>query len=245
MQGGDLKREDVGNITKKLNSCRVHLQKNNVYSCITGFRDALEKMGTTKMLPADEKQLRQDINAFQTELSTSRAFRHLYGPVTFSDDDIPTALDFMKQLILIKDEEIMEAIEKQKKEEAPGDSPSDLQARVHTIMLLVEKGEFAAAKEQADMDEEARDVLIEMYNTAGIESRQAEDFEKAIKSFKNALFISPDDECLHYNLARAYIGITNWNSAKKVMEEALKSNPDFQEGLNLKAFIEKNLSEPA
>ena len=50
------------------------------------------------MLPDDEKQLHHDINTFQDDLSASRAFRHLYGPVTFKDGDFETSLDFMKQL---------------------------------------------------------------------------------------------------------------------------------------------------
>jgi tetratricopeptide (TPR) repeat protein len=237
----EIKREEAGQIVKKLHDCHIHLQKGNIYSCLTGFRDALDLTLKTKMLPADQKQLQKDINDFQSELASSRAFRHLYGPVTFSDDDIPTALDFMKQLIMIKDEEILEAMEKQKEADSAGAAEDDLQKRIYGIMLLVEKGEFAAAQDLAEKDEEAREALIEMYNTTGIESRKTEDYEKAIKSFKNALFINPDDEGLHYNLARAYIGATDWKSAKISMEAAMKINPDFREGAALMAFIEKNM----
>ncbi len=114
----EINREEAGRITRKLHECRIHLQKDNVYSCLMGFREALEKMHTTRMLPADEKKLNQDINAFQAELAASRAFRQLYGPVTFKDDDIDTALDFMKQLIQIKEEEIAAAMESQKSDNA-------------------------------------------------------------------------------------------------------------------------------
>ncbi|MBN1381548.1 MAG: hypothetical protein JXA41_07725, partial [Deltaproteobacteria bacterium] len=180
---GEIKREEAGQINKKLHDCQILLKKGNIYSCLTCFKEALELMLKIKMLPADQKQLQKDINAFQYELASSHAFRHLYGPVTFSDDDIPTALDFMKQLITIKDEEIIESMEQQKREDAGGESADDQQKRVHEIVLLVEKGEFAAAKESADEDAEAREAVVEMYNTTGIESRVAEDFEKAIKSF--------------------------------------------------------------
>lgn len=236
----EIKREEAGAIVKKLHDCHIHLQKGNIYSCLSGFRDALELMLKTKMLPADQKQLQKDINAFQTELASSHAFRHLYGPVTFSDDDVPTALDFMKQLIIIKDEEIMEAMEKQRQESADN-AEDDLQRRIHDIMLLVEKGEFAAAREKADQDDEAKDMLIDIYNTAGIEKRKRAEYETAIKAFKNALFISPQDECLHYNLAHAYIGNTDWSSAKNSVEQSLKINPDFQEGMQLMTYIKKNI----
>ena len=50
---GEIRREEAGQITKKLLECRMHLQKDNVYSCLTGFRDVLEKVRSTRMLPAD------------------------------------------------------------------------------------------------------------------------------------------------------------------------------------------------
>ena len=239
---GEINRDDAGRITKKLLECRIHLKKDNVYSCLAGFRDILEKMCTTKMLPADKKQLHKDINAFQAELASSRAFRHLYGPVTFKDDDIDTALDFMKQLIQVKEEEIVAAMESQKSEAALGEKPDDLQQRIQEIMLHVEKGDFDTARSLAEKDEEAADALIEIYNTSGIQSRMARDFDKAVTTFKKALFVRPVDEGLYYNMARSYIEAGDWKSADITMVDGLKNNPDFQEGLRLQTFIRKNLA---
>ena len=237
----EVRRDEAGLITKKLNECRIHLKKDNVYSCLTAFRDCLEKLRSTKMLPADEKQLIKDINAFQYELSASRAFRHLYGPVTFRDDDIETGLDFMKQLIQIKEEEMMEAMESQKSEGTFGEGQEDLQQHVQEIMMLVEKGDFSTARTIAENDEEAADALIEMYNAAGIQYRKDKDFEKAVMTFKKALFIRPDDEGLYYNMARAFMEAGDWKSAKNTMEEGLKANPEFKEGISLLVLIEKNM----
>jgi tetratricopeptide (TPR) repeat protein len=238
---GAIKREDAGRINKKLLECRTHLQKNNIYSCLAGLKDVLEKLRVTRMLPADEKQLHKDINQFQYDLSSSPAFRHLYGPVTFKDDDFETSLDFMKQLIQIKEEEIIAAMELQKSKETSSGDQDDLQKRVQDISILVEKGDFSTAREMADKDEEAADVLMENYNTLGIQSRKEKDFEKAIMTFKKALFVRPDDEGLYYNIARSYIEAGDLKSAKNAMEEALTTNPDFQEGIQLIAFIYKNL----
>ena len=235
---GDIKREEAGQLTKKLQECRIHLRKDNVYSCLTGFREVLEKIGTTRMLPSDEKQMQKDINEFQNDLASSRAFRHLYGPVTFKDDDIETALDFMKQLIQIKEEEIIEAMESQKCE---GEDQNDIHQRIHNIMILVEQGDFSTARDMSEQDEEASDALIEMYNTSGIQHRKEKDFEKATMNFKKALFIRPHDEGLYYNMARAYIEADDWKSAKNTMEEALKTNPDFQEGIQLLVFIDNKM----
>ncbi len=239
---GEIKREDVGRMSKKLLECRANLQKDNVYSCLVGFREVLEKLRTTRMLPADEKQLHQDINTFQDDLAKSRAFRHLYGPVTFKDNDFETSLDFMKQLIQIKDEEILAESEMVKDDGDSGKDPEGVQTRVREIMMVLEKGDFATAREMAEKDEEAADILIERYNAAGIQYRMEKDFDKAVTTFKKAIFIRPDDEGLHYNMARSFIDAGDWKSARNTMEEGLKAHPDFEEGLQLQAFIQKNIN---
>lgn len=239
---GEIKREDAGRMSKKLLECRANLQKDNVYSCLVGFREVLEKLRITPMLPADEKQLHHDINTFQDDLSASRAFRHLYGPVTFKDGDFETSLDFMKQLIQIKEEEILAESEMIKDGGGPGKEPEGVQARVREIMMVAEKGDFATAREMAGKDEEAADILIERYNAAGIQYRKEKDFEKAVTTFKKAVFIRPDDEGLYYNMARTFIDAGDWKSANNTMEEGLKNNPDFQEGLRLQTFIRRNLA---
>lgn len=238
---GEVKREDVGLITRKLRDCSIHLKKENVYSCLLAFKDVLEKMGTTRMLPKDEKQLQKDINTFQQEFSSSRAFKQLYGPVTFKDDDIETALDFMKQLIQIKEEEIVAAMESPAKDGTGGEGQDDLQIRIDRIMVFVERGDVPAAQNMAQQDDDAADALIEIYNAAGIQYRKEEDFEKAVTSFKKALFVRPDDEGLYYNMARSYMEAGDLKSAKNTMEEGLQTNPEFKEGMNLLTLINKNL----
>jgi len=239
MQGG-IKREDAGKILKKMKDCRFQLQKENIYSCLMTFRDILEKTLTTRMLPADEKQLHREINAFQADLAASRAFMKLYGPVTFMDDDIPTALDFMKQLIQIREEEIVAAMEKAQEEGSAAETDT-LQQRMERIMVFVEREDVDAARAMADKDEEAADALIELYNDSGIEQRREQDFENAVKAFRKALFLRPDDEGLYYNLARVHIDAGDWAAARTAAQEAIRANPDFQEGLRLRTFIDRKL----
>jgi tetratricopeptide (TPR) repeat protein len=240
---GGIKRDEAGSILKKLKDCRIILQKENIYSCLLAFRDVLEKMGKTRMLPADEKQLYKEINVFQADLAASRSFRDLYGPVTFKDDDIETALDFMKQLIQIKEEEILALVERPNEEVTVGDGADAMQQRIDKIMIHVEREETSAARIMADQDEEAADALIEMYNAAGIECRREHDFERAVKTFKKALFIRPEDEGLYYNLARAYSEAEDWKSARNTILEALRIDPDFQEGIRFLSYIDKKMAD--
>jgi tetratricopeptide (TPR) repeat protein len=239
MQSG-IQREEAGKILKKLKDCRFQLQKENIYPCLMTFRDVLEKTLTTRMLPADEKQLHKEINVFQADLAASRAFKKLYGPVTFTDDDVATALDFMKQLIQIREEEIVAAMESAQAEGNAAESDT-LQQRIERIMVFVEREDLDAATALAEKDEEAADALIELYNASGIEQRKEQDFENAVKTFKKALFLRPDDECLYYNLARVHLDAGDWGAARMAAHEALRVNPDFQEGFKLRAFIERKL----
>jgi tetratricopeptide (TPR) repeat protein len=240
LQSG-IKRDEAGNILKKVKDCRAQLQKENIYSCLMTFRDVLEKTLTTRMLSADEKQAHKEINAFQADLAASKAFLNLYGPVTFKDDDIKTALDFMKQLIQIREEEIVAAMEKAQAEGSAVELDT-LQQRMDKIMVFVEREDVDSARAMAEKDEEAADALIEHYNFSGIECRKEQDFEKALKIFRKALFLRPDDEGLYYNLARVHIDAGDWTAAKTAVQEALRANPDFKEGHQLRTFIDKNLS---
>ncbi len=52
-------RERASEISRTLGNCRKCLNQGNVYSCLTGFKDAMEKMLVTRMLPADEKELQE------------------------------------------------------------------------------------------------------------------------------------------------------------------------------------------
>jgi tetratricopeptide (TPR) repeat protein len=238
-----IKREETGRITAKLHECRMHLQKDNVYSCLLVFRDVIEKMRTTKMLPADEKLLKKDINAFQQELASAKAFRKLYGPVTFMDDDLETTHDFMKQLIQIKEEEIIAEMEKASEEEAAAREAEDIQKRIDKIRVFVERGEYESARNMAEKDEEAADELIEIYNAEGIQHRKDTDFDKSVLTFEKALAVRPSDECLYYNMARTHVEASRWEPAKSAIAEALRIRPDFPEGENLLVHINKSIRQ--
>jgi vacuolar-type H+-ATPase subunit D/Vma8 len=69
-----IKREDVGRIEKKLNEARFLLQQNKLHSCLLKFKEALESLISTKMLPSDVKILNTKINEFQSLMSGTSTF---------------------------------------------------------------------------------------------------------------------------------------------------------------------------
>lgn len=241
-----IRREDTAIIFKRLDECRRHLQKGNIFSCLISFREALKKMKVTRMIPADEKELNKIINGFQEELATSRTFKDVYGPVTFRDNDIDTALDFMNQLILIKEEEINQSLaESETEEEMLAKKFASLQEKLEKIKMLISIGDHALAQQLIGDDDEIISQLIEYYNTEGITHRRNKDSERALQEFKKALVVYGQDEGIYYNLARVHVERLEWKYAEEAIRSGLNINPEFPEGKALLDHIQKHLaSEP-
>jgi len=239
-----IKREEAGEIARKLSECRNQLQHGNIFSCLARFREVLEKMLSTKMLASDEKELKNDINIFQKDLSNSRIFRDVYGPVAFHDNDFTTLLDFLKQLIRIKEEETIELMERNETKKVDNRQTSPQAAEVHNLLqqikILIKKGDYAIAQETIAGDEEIIALLVEEYNVSGIRYRREGRFDEAVSEFKKALVVQPRDEGLYYNIARAHIAKKEWKAAAEVIGEGLKINPHFGEGITLLKYIREN-----
>jgi tetratricopeptide (TPR) repeat protein len=239
-----IKREDASNISNKLNESKKNLQKGNIFSCLIAFRETLEKMNSTKMLPADEKSLNAEINSFQKTLSSSAAFRDVYGPVTFRDNDIAPALALMNQLIEIKEEEIQELMAAKDGDPAnPEETSTDVQGidvQVKQLKILIEKGDHATAQDMLQGRDDLMSILVDGYNSSGIDHRRAGRFDEALSEFKKALIVYPRDEGLYYNIARVYVAKKEWEIAAETVNEGLKINPHFEEGIKLLKYIREN-----
>ncbi|HOJ52850.1 MAG TPA: tetratricopeptide repeat protein [Syntrophales bacterium] len=235
-----IKREDVGAIVKALNESNFLLTRKNLYSSIVKFREALEKILHTPMLPADERDIKNMVNEFQYRLASSRVFYECYGPVSFRDNDLETTLDFLKQLIQVKEDEIKEEMERAKKaQESQGERETFPQAEA--VRILIEKGDYELARELIGDNEDLLSYIVDYYNERGIAARREGKYDQAISEFRKVVSICPDDEGLFYNLARAYIEKKEWQAARETMEEALELNPDFKEGKKLLSFIEDSM----
>ena len=222
-------RERASEISRILGNCKKFLHQGNVYACLSGFKDALEKMLVTRMLPADEKELKEAVNDFQRQLMTSSAFKNTFGPVTFQDDEIQTSLAFVRQMVHVSEEELAESLA------GGGESQEN---RAVMIMRLIDKGEHEKAKALIGKNEDLLTFILHTYNAAGIQARRDGNFDNAVAEFKKALAVAPDDESLLYNLARIHIEKVAWKLAEEFIRQALKINPAFQEGQQLLNYIQ-------
>src|SRR5512136_770345 len=171
-------RERASEISRTLGNCKKFLHQGNVYACLSGFRDVLERMVVTRMLPADEKELREAVNDFQQQLMTSSTFKNTFGPVTFQDDDNETTLAFVRQLVSVSEEDIARKL-------AGGEETQENRALM--IMRLIDKGEHEKARALIGTNEDLLSFILQAYNALGIQARREGNFEKAVTELKKAL----------------------------------------------------------
>lgn len=217
-------RERASEISRTLGSCRKFIHQGKVYACLSGFKDVLEKMLVTRMLPQDEKDLQEGINEFQRQLMSSAAFRNAFGPVTFQDNDNETSLAFIRQLVTVSEEEIAANLA------GGNESPEN---RALMIMRIIDKGEHEKARALIGNNEDLLCFILQTYNARGIQARREGSFGKAVEELKKALSVAPDDEGILYNLARAYAAKKEKKPAVESIRKALQINPAFAEARTL------------
>lgn len=238
-----IKREEVGAIAKTLHECNHLLTRQNLYSSIVKFREALDMMMQTPMLHTDERELKDMVNAFQNRLASSRVFYECYGPVSFRDDKIETTAEFMKQLIEVKEEEIREEMERLHREEEASNTGKETYPQAEAVRILIERGDYELARNLIGDDEDFLAYMVNYYNERGIAARREGRCDHAVSEFRKIVSLCPDDEGLYYNLARAYLEKKEYASAHDTIMEALRLNPDFPEGEKLLAFIERQMEQ--
>lgn len=227
----------------RLHEGKKSLQEGNLFSSIVALRDILDAVSSMKNIPRNEKKyLVNDINKFQQSLSSSQEFNDLYGKVNFRDSDFATSHDFICQLIKIKESEITDvllnadAVEFLKLNYL---SEED-QKTAKTMVSLVESGETSALRELVAVHDGLGSLVLSFYNETGISLRASGDFDQAIIRYKKALSVSPNDENIFYNLARAYLEKGQKKNAEVAIGQAMLLNPQFQEGARLEKYIKQS-----
>lgn len=76
-------------------------------------------------------------------------------------------------------------------------------------------------------------------NALGIRLRKEGDYKGAIRAYKQAIDLTPDDENIHFNLAKAYYFRKEYNDALESVTRALILNPDLGEALSMYERIKK------
>lgn len=102
-----------------------------------------------------------------------------------------------------------------------------------------------AAEEYARMDNFAKvkRIFVEIikydvnapnpYNTLGIRLRQEKQYKEAIQAYLQAIALSPEDENIYFNMAKAYFCDNNPDKAQEYCRQALILSPEHVEAMKL------------
>jgi tetratricopeptide (TPR) repeat protein len=238
----DKKSISPTDVMLKITEGEKHLRKGNLFSSIVTFREVLNLFINMKNASQkDRTALTGVINDVQRKLAASREFTDLYGKVFFRDDDFATSYDFLCQLITIKEEEIANVLVNEEVSQSLNLDylGKEDQKTTKLMVSLVERGELSVLRELVAAHDGLGSLILSFYNEAGISQRKAGNIDKAIVEYKKALSVSPNDEHVYYNMARAYIEIGQKRNAEVSIGQALQINPQFQEGLILQKYIQQ------
>lgn len=78
---------------------------------------------------------------------------------------------------------------------------------------------------------------VNPYNTLGVRLRRSGDLSGALHAYTRALSLTPSDENLHYNIAKAYVHAARKDKAADHLRQALAIKPDFAEAEQMLAEL--------
>ncbi len=237
----------INNITElfhKFHTCEMNLKQGKIAACLIGFKEVIEKSPAIPKSDREKGELNLGIEGFLKALSAHKKFTEIFGEMSFGDTDLETNLEFIKSMIVAQEQEIVSRV--QKDEEAAEGKRLDIasiepknkeefEGKIEEAIKLINEGKLSQAMvEIINTSENIREGVILHYNAMGMKSREIKQFDEAIANYSKAISVSPEDENLHYNMARAYFDAGKLDNAQEYLGMALKLNPEFKEG---KAFF--------
>ena len=131
-------------------------------------------------------------------------------------------------------------------EKAAETLPGDTEIRTRIGDTLSEAGFLAESEKFYQRALELDPELAHVYNRLGIAYRRQEKFKLALNLYGKALAFHPQDEHLHYNMARCYWEMGDFHKASEELLTALKINSGFTEAQQLfKSVVAKMGQNPA
>lgn len=111
-------------------------------------------------------------------------------------------------------------------------------------LCLLERGDEDKAQEVFDrivtIDAAFEDEHKHLFNEYGIALRKKKLGQQAVDYYKRALELSPQDENLWFNLARAMFDSEDWAGCAEAAQKCIEISPDHPEGKKVLAYLAKN-----
>lgn len=238
------KISNISDLFHRFHTCELYVKQGKIAACLISFKEIISRMPAISMTDKEKKELHGGIAEFLRNLSAHKKFKDIFGEVSFADTDLATNLEFIKSMIIAQEQEIVQKVEKdeeaaeaqrleidrekQKKQE-------EIEQKTAEAIKLINEENLPPAIEIINTSEEISDAIVLHYNKLGMQNRQTKNFVEAVMNYSKAILVSPNDENLHYNIARVYFEEGEIDKAEKFLEKAIRLNPEFAES---KAFYE-------
>ncbi len=110
-------------------------------------------------------------------------------------------------------------------------------------LCFMERGETERANDVfarlISMDAAFEEKHKHLFNDFGINLRKSKMIPQSIQYYSKALALSPEDENLHYNLARAYFEAKDYAKTREELKTCLELKADFEEATKFIAYLDK------
>lgn len=156
---------------------------------------------------------------------------YLPEPVYYRDYTFPIVRSIQRKLheqggldgLDAKEKDFLKLLGLAKKE-----APCELTAEQLAVRIIAQAGLDAQRLEMAQRKN---------INTFGIQLRKDKNFDGAINYYQKALDLNPQDDHVHFNIARAYFDKNDIEKSLAYLEHALKINPGFVEADKFRNYI--------
>ncbi len=232
----------ISNITElfhRFHHCEMQLRQGKIAACLIGFKEIIEKSPAIPKSEKEKNEFHQGVEIFLRSLSAHKKFQEIFGVISFGDSDLETNLEFIKSMITAQEEDIIERVnrendaaeaqrleidrEKQRRQE-------ELRQKIEQAIGFIDQDNLPQAMEIINESEEIREAVALHYNDVGMQYRTDKLYKEAIINYSRAIIVSPEDENLHYNIGRAHFEDGDPEKAEECLTNAMKLNPEFNEG---------------
>jgi len=107
--------------------------------------------------------------------------------------------------------------------------------------IYMDTDKLGSAEEILNEILEAGSTSLNVFNTLGVLHRKKGDVEQALRQYKKALKVHPDEPYIYYNIGRLYLDMKNTTKAKVYFQTALDKDHGFEEAKQVIKAIDLGL----
>lgn len=125
----------------------------------------------------------------------------------------------------------------------------EIRADFGLAISYLKRGEKGKAikifEDLAEMDGDFEEQHKHMFNDFGIDLRKSNLLRVAMKHYRRALDLAPDDENLYHNMARLQYELGDYKKAEFYLNKSLDLNPEHKESRQFLKFIQRKADDEA